>query len=59
MILAAAGLLWLALTSIHALNLGDTAERILSTLAALAALAGAGYFGKVAIAMLEKRSRAR
>lgn len=58
MILVGAGLLWLSFLTIRALGLPIEVERLLMVAAAIAAIVGAGWFGKTALAHLEKRSRA-
>jgi len=59
MVLIAAGMLYLSLASIRALALPDWVERSLVAFAAIAVLFATGMFGKVMLATLEKRSRAR
>jgi hypothetical protein len=59
MIGVAAGMLFLALRSVQALALPIEVERALMAFVAVAVIVATGFFGKVMLGTLEKRSRAR
>lgn len=57
MILVGAGLLWLSFVSIRSMGLSTGTERALMACASIAAIVGAGLWGKYSLAWLEKRAR--